>query len=104
LEFGAHKLNELRVKLRHYLTLRRVHAAWYLHIELDTASIGHGVEDTAKGVGQTVVEGAKLTGDRLQEAGQAVQPHAENAWDKVKDGAVAAGTGVKNFFSRLVGK
>ena len=49
------------------------------------------------------VEGAKLTGEKVKEAGKAAEPPARSAWEKVRDGAVDFGQGVKNFFSRLFG-
>jgi hypothetical protein len=60
-----------------------------------------GVEETAKGIGTTVVEGAKFTGEKLKEAGKAAEPQAKTAWEKVKDGAVSFGQSVKNFFTNL---
>ncbi len=63
--------------------------------------IGQGVEETAKGIGRTVVEGAKFTGEKLKESGGAAEPSAKSAWDKVKDGANDFGHSVKNFFARL---
>jgi hypothetical protein len=63
--------------------------------------IGEGVEQTAKGIGNTVVEGAKFTAERLKESGQAAAPPAKSAWDNARDGAVNAGHSVKTFFSRL---
>ena len=63
--------------------------------------IGEGVEETAKGIGNTVVEGAKFTGEKLKESGKAAEPPAKNAWDNLRDGAVSAGHSVKIFFSRL---
>lgn len=65
--------------------------------------IGTGVEETAKGVGNTVVEGAKLTGEKLKESGKAAEPQAKSAWSNVRTGAVDFGHSVKNFFSRLFG-
>jgi hypothetical protein len=65
--------------------------------------IGTGVEETAKGVGNTVVEGAKLTGEKLKESGKAAEPQAKSAWSNVRTGAVDFGHGVKNFFTRLFG-
>ena len=73
-------------------------------VEKGAKQIGQGVEQTAKGVGHTVVEGARLTGEKLQEAGKEAQPQVENAWDKTKQGAKAAGISVKNFFHRLFGR
>jgi hypothetical protein len=45
------------------------------------------VEETAKGVGHTVVEGAKVTGEKIQEAGKAAEPKAETAWRRSKAGS-----------------
>ena len=71
--------------------------------KIGDGKIGEGVEETAKGIGNTVVEGAKLTGEKVKEAGKAAEPPAKNAWEKVKDGASSFGTSVKNFFSKLFG-
>jgi hypothetical protein len=51
-----------------------------------------------------VVEGAKVTGEKIQEAGKSVQPQAQDTMHKVKDGAESAGASVKNFFNKLFGK
>ena len=51
--------------------------------------IGKGVEETAKGIGYTVVEGAKFTGEKFKEAGKAAVD------------APSFPDGVKNFFTRL---
>ena len=69
--------------------------------KIGQGKIGEGVEETAKGIGNTVVEGAKFTGEKFRESGQAAEPHAKSAWANARDGAVAFGHGVKNFFSRL---
>lgn len=63
--------------------------------------VGQGVEDTAKGVGNTVVEGAKYSGEKLKEAGKAAEPQAKTTWEHVKDGANSFGQSVKTFFTRL---
>lgn len=60
-----------------------------------------GVEETAKGVGNTVVEGAKFTGEKLKESGKAAEPAAKSAWENTRDGAVSFGRSVKSFFTRL---
>jgi hypothetical protein len=65
--------------------------------------IGEGVEKTAKGIGHTVVEGAKLTGEKLKESGKAAEPKAKSAWESTRDGAAEFGQSVKSFFSRLFG-
>ena len=74
--------------------------------KIGDGKLGTGVEETAKGVGHTVVEGAKFTGDKLKESGQAATPPAKSAWQHLKDGSVkqsadAFGSSVKNFFTRL---
>ncbi len=72
-------------------------------VEHSAQQVGQGVERTAKGVGNTVVEGAKVTGQTLQKAEKSAQPQVENAWNKVRNGAEAAGASVNNFFHRLFG-
>jgi len=66
--------------------------------------VGTGVEETAKGVGNTVVEGAKYTGDKLKESARAAEPQAKDAWSNLKDSANSFGTSVKNFVTRLFSK
>jgi hypothetical protein len=50
-----------------------------------------------------VVEGAKYTGRKFEEAGRAAEPGAKSAGRSVKDGASAFGSSVKGFFTRLFG-
>jgi hypothetical protein len=69
--------------------------------KIGEGQVGQGVEETAKGVGNTVVEGAKYTGEKLKESGKAAEPRAKSAWQNVREGAVDFGSSVKNFFSRL---
>jgi hypothetical protein len=69
--------------------------------EIGAGKVGQGVEDTAKGVGKTVVEGAKYTGEKFKESGKAAEPEAKSAWENTKSGAVAFGHSVKNFFQNL---
>jgi hypothetical protein len=69
--------------------------------EIGAGKVGQGVEDTAKGIGKTVVEGAKYTGEKLKESGKAAEPQAKTAWESTRDGAVAFGHSVKNFFQTL---
>lgn len=71
--------------------------------KIGEGKVGEGVEETAKGIGKTVVEGAKFSGEKMKEAGQAAEPKAKSAWEQVRDGATDFGRGVKNFFSRLFG-
>ena len=69
--------------------------------KIGQGKVGDGVEETAKGIGHTVAEGAKYTGDKLKESGKAAEPQAKSAWENTKDGAVAFGHSVKNFFQTL---
>jgi hypothetical protein len=74
--------------------------------KIGDGQVGTGVEETAKGVGHTVVEGAKYTGEKFKESGQAAKPPAKSAWQHLKDGSVkesanAFGSSVKSFFTRL---
>lgn len=69
--------------------------------KIGDGKIGEGVEQTAKGIGNTVVEGARFTGEKFKEAGKAAEPKARTAWESTKEGALAFGQSVKNFFSRL---
>lgn len=69
--------------------------------KIGQGKVGEGVEETAKGIGNTVVEGAKFTGEKLKESGKAAEPQAKSAWANARDGAVAFGYSVKNFFQRL---
>ena len=69
--------------------------------KIGDGKIGEGVEETAKGIGKTVVEGAKFTGEKLKESAKAAEPEAKSAWGNVKDGATSFGRSVKSFFGRL---
>jgi len=71
--------------------------------KIGDGKIGEGVEDTAKGIGHTIVEGAKFSGEKIKEGGQAAEPKAKSAWEQVRDGSVDLGRSVKTFFSRLFG-
>ena len=44
--------------------------------KIPDGKIGEGVEETAKGIGNTVSEGAKYSGEKLKEAGKAVEAQA----------------------------
>ena len=63
-----------------------------------------GVQETAKGIGHTVVEGAKYSGEKVQEAGKAAEPSAKTAWGNARDGAIGFGHAVKGFFTSLFSK
>jgi hypothetical protein len=74
--------------------------------KIGDGKLGTGVEETAKGVGHTVVEGTKFAGEKVKEGGQAASPPAKSAWQHLKDGNVkqsadAFGSSVKNFFTRM---
>jgi hypothetical protein len=73
---------------------------------IGNGKVGSGVEETAKGVGSTVVEGAKYTGDKFKESGRAAGAPAKSAWGHLKEGefkasADAFGTSVSRFFTGL---
>jgi hypothetical protein len=69
--------------------------------KIGDGKVGDGVEETAKGVGKTVVEGGKFAGEKLKESGQAAEPAARSTWGNIKQGANSFGTTVKTFFTRL---
>jgi hypothetical protein len=69
--------------------------------KIGQGKIGEGVEQTAKGIGNTVVEGAKFSGDKLKDAGRAAEPKAKSSWSHVKQSATSFGQSVKTFFSSL---
>ena len=66
-----------------------------------TEQLKSGAEDTAKGLGHTVSEGAAYSGEKLKEAGRAAEPPAKTAWASARDGAVGIGQTVKGFFTNL---
>jgi hypothetical protein len=69
--------------------------------KIGDGKIGDGVEQTAKGIGKTVVEGAKFTGEKLKESGKAAEPEAKSSWSNLKSTADSVGATVKNFFTSL---
>lgn len=69
--------------------------------KIGQGEVGAGVSQTAKGIGGTVAEGARYTGEKLKESGRAAEPQARSAWDNTRDGAIAFGRSVRDFFSRL---
>jgi len=71
--------------------------------KIGQGKVGDGVEETAKGVGHTVAEGAKYTGEKLKESGKAAEPQAKSTWEHLKETGNAVGGTVKNFFTRLFG-
>jgi hypothetical protein len=92
-----------------------VQAADSAHVDAATQQVERGAQqigqgqvlvgagELAKGVGKTVWEGAKFTGQKLAEAGRAAGPDAQTAWDRSKEGAVAFGSSVRDFFVDLFG-
>jgi len=71
--------------------------------KIGAGKIGPGIEETAKGIGHTIVEGSKFTGEKLKESGKAAEPPAKGAWANFKEGATGLGRSVKSFFSKLAG-
>jgi hypothetical protein len=69
--------------------------------KIPDGKIGEGVTETAKGIGNTVSEGAKYSGEKLKEAEKAAEPPAKTAWGNARDGAVNVGRSVKGFFTNL---
>ena len=69
--------------------------------KIGDGQVGTGVEETAKGIGHTVSEGAKYTGEKFKESGKAAEPEAKSSWGSFKDSANFFGHSVKNFFTRL---
>ena len=65
--------------------------------------IDEGVEETVTGIGHAVVESAKYSAQKIQEAGKAAEPQAKGAGENVRDGAVSFGQTVKTFFTRVFG-
>ena len=69
--------------------------------KIPSSEIGDGVQETAKGIGTTVSEGAKYSGEKLKDAGQATEAPAKSAWGHARDVAVGVGRSVKRFFTTL---
>lgn len=69
--------------------------------KIGAGKVGEGVDETARGIGNTVVEGAKYTGEKLKESSRAAEPEARTAWQHLKEGATSFGQSVRSFFSRL---
>ena len=69
--------------------------------KIGKGEIVSGVEETARGIGSTVAEGAKFSGEKIKEAASAAEPPAKSAWEKTREGAISFGQSVKNFFTRL---
>lgn len=69
--------------------------------DIGEGNVVEGTKETAQGVGNTVVEGAKFTGEKLKESAESAEPHAKSAWQNVRQSAVEFGHSVKNFFGNL---
>ena len=69
--------------------------------KIGQGKVGDGVEETAKGIGHTVAEGAKYTGEKFKESGKAAEPQAKSTWQNLKETANSFGGTVKNFFTSL---
>src|SRR5207245_4520057 len=67
--------------------------------KIPDVKVGEGDEETAKGIGKTVSEGAKYSGEKLKEAGKATEPPAKTAWGNARDSAVGFGHTVTGFFA-----
>jgi hypothetical protein len=63
--------------------------------------VGRGVADVTRGIGTTVVGGAKRAGDEIKTAGKAAEPAAGTAWSQAKNASVSLAHSVKNFFATL---
>jgi hypothetical protein len=72
--------------------------------KIPDGKIGEGVVETAKGIGNTVSEGAKYSDEKLKEAGKGAEPPAKTAWGSARDSAVGFGRSVKGFFTNLFSK
>ena len=72
-------------------------------IEGGAKQIGGGVEEAAKGIGTTVVRGAKTAGERITAAENSAEPAAKRAWRQATSAAVSFGHSVRNFFTNLGG-
>jgi hypothetical protein len=69
--------------------------------KIPSRDVGDGIKETAKGVGTTVSEGARYSGEKVKEAATATEAPAKSTWGHVRDGAVGVGHTVRTFFSNL---
>ena len=72
-------------------------------VESGATKIHDDVAEMAKGVGHTVTEGAKYSGEKVKDAEQAAAPPAKSAWEHARDGA-SGRADVKTFFTSLFSK
>lgn len=73
-------------------------------VESGAKKIPDGVAETAKGVGNTVSEGAQYGGAKVKDAGEAAAPPAKSAAGNARDGAAGGGHSVWTFFTSLFSK
>jgi hypothetical protein len=66
-------------------------------VESGAKKIPDDVAETANGVGHTVSEGAKYSGEKVRDAEKAAAPPAKSAWGHARDS-------VKTFFTSLFSK
>ncbi len=69
--------------------------------KIGKGEVGEGTKEMAKGIGNTVVEGAKFTGEKFKDAGRAAKPEAKRTGEGFRDGFVSFGHSVRDFFVRL---
>ncbi len=69
--------------------------------KIGQADVGSGAAETARGIGGTLAEGARYTGEKIKESGRAAEPEARSAWASTRAGAIAFGRSVRDFFSSL---
>jgi len=73
-------------------------------VESGAKKIPDDVAETAKGVGTTVSAGAKYSGEKVKDAGEAAAPPAKSAWDNARESLAGAGHSVKTFLTSLFSK
>ena len=62
-----------------------------------------GIVGTVTDPQGNAVAGAKVTGERIQEAEKSARPRLQRAWEDVQQGTEVAGASVQHFFQRLFG-
>ena len=82
-----------------------------VEVESGAKKAGEGIGETARGIGQTVVEGTKVasssiagaavtTGRTIGNAGKAVGRGAKTAWEVTRDGVIDLADNLVNFVTR----
>ena len=69
--------------------------------QIGEGQVLNGAGEMTKGVGKTIVEGAKVTGRGLSRAGQVAGFGIRTAWDTSFDATVDATDATVGFFKRL---